>query len=361
MSFGFYIHIPFTQPAPREALRYVKALRDEVDLLADLYAEKGPIDTLYFGGGTPSVLTLAQVQQVLERIYDRFELSEEAEQTFELQPADADPDYLSGLFSMGLNRLSVGVESFFEDDLRMLQTRHDAETAAAVIPMIREAGFENLSVDLCFGFEAQPVEYWGANLERVAGLEIPNVYVHEPDAEPTDTEQTLERREQALQLAIDVLTTRGYEHYEISHFARPGFRSNHTSKYWRHDEVIGAGAGAFGFVWQSGTTAQRWMNVAEPSRYAALLAQHRPPVDDRRVLQLDDLANEYILFRLRTGDGLDLDLLETRYGVDLLTDKVENLAWLEQEGLIHAIRNSRIRLTPKGLLVADNVTNRLLT
>src|SRR5690606_7084564 len=151
----------------------------------------------------------------------------------------------------------------------------------------------------------------------------------------------------------------GYAHYEISSFARPGFEAVHNARYWEHANYLGFGPSAHSFWWK-GLPAYRWANERNLNRYEALLGGRQLPLAGKEALTLDQLANEYILLRLRTSDGIDLDRLDRRYGADLLDEKVDELAWLEGEGLIEPVRNRRVRLTDKGKLLCDAVTARLL-
>ena len=380
---GIYLHIPFcTQrctycdfyfvTTQKSHTSFVQALTMEIEHYALDYGHE-PIETIYFGGGTPSRLHLHEIQLILQTLHDHFDTSDVREVTLEMNPEDADLDYLRGLRSLGIDRLSVGIQSFFDDDLRFMNRSHTDRQADAVIPLVRRAGFENFTVDLIFGLPHQPPEYWAANLEKVVHLETPHLSTYSLTIEERTplykqvqrglvvpaTEETLASR---YQFTMEYLRTHGYEHYEISNFARPGFRALHNQLYWNHTNYLGFGPSAHSFWWKSlpSPVAVRWGNVRNLKRYEALVRQRQTPLEFRELLSYDMLTDEQIMLSLRTADGLDLDLLESKYGADLLFEKIDELASLEAEGYIEPIRNSRVRLTDQGKLLCDAVTSKLL-
>ncbi len=381
---GIYLHIPFCSQrciycdfyfvtTVKSHTSFVQALIAEIEFYADRYGKQEPVDTIYFGGGTPSQLNEDEIARILEAIYRGFDTSRVKETTFEMNPEDVDVDYLRGLRALGIDRLSVGIQSFFQDDLTFMNRSHTAEQAEAIVPLVREAGFENFTVDLIFGLPNQPEEYWAANLQKAIRLEVPHLSTYSLTIEertvlhnqvqrglvvPLDDDTMASR----FQFTMDYLRENGYEHYEVSNFARPGFRSVHNASYWEHKNYLGFGPSAHSF-WRGSLRspgALRWANVRNLRQYEALIAQRQLPLDMRDRLSFDTLANEYIMLRLRTRDGLDLQRLEAEYGVDLLFEKVDELAWLESEGYIEPVRNDTIRLTDRGVLLCDAVTARLM-
>jgi oxygen-independent coproporphyrinogen-3 oxidase len=378
---GLYLHIPFcTQrcsycdfyfvTTQRTHAAYVTALCAEVEHYAHTHGGQEPVETIYFGGGTPSLLHTDEVWRILQTIHDGFDTGGVREVTFELNPEDPDLDYLRALRSFGVDRLSIGIQSFFAGDLRFMNRSHSVEDAEAIVPLARRAGFENFSVDLIFGLPDQPMEYWAANLQKAAQLEVPHLSTYALTVEertplhkqierglviPADDDTMTDR----YRFTMDYLREHGYEHYEVSSFARPGARALHNHNYWNHSNYLGFGPSAHSFWWK-GLPAHRWANVRNIKQYEAFLSQRQVPLEGRDALGLDTLANEYIMLGLRTRDGLDLDRLEQRYGADLLLEKVEELAWLESKGYIEPIRNSLVRLTDPGFCVIDTITSNLL-
>ena len=349
---------------------FVEALCNEIRLRAQTYAPLESVETIYFGGGTPSLLNPEDLGRIIETLNDEFDCSSVQETTIEVNPEDVSDAYLSSIRAHGIDRLSIGIQSFFEDDLRFMNRVHDSQRARDVVATARKAGFDNFSIDLIFGLPEQPPEYWSANLEIACSLDVPHISTYGLTIEEgTPLSNRVERgvvepmedgdMSDQFQFTMQYLREKGFEHYEISSFAREGYRAVHNHRYWNHDNYLGFGPSAHSFWW-SGLPARRWANVRNLKRYEALLRQHVAPVDESEELNMDSLADEYVMLRLRTADGLNLDELESRYGVDLLVDRVDELAELETSGFIRPIRNHRIRLTDLGKTVCDTVTARLL-
>jgi oxygen-independent coproporphyrinogen III oxidase len=380
---GIYLHIPFCSQrciycdfyfvtTAKTHAPFVEAMCREIEHYGHEYGRKEPVRTIYFGGGTPSLLTPDEIFRILDALHQHFDTSQVVETTLELNPEDVDLEYLRALRTMGIDRLSIGIQSFFEDDLRFLTRSHSAGQAAAIVPMAREAGFENLSIDLIFGLPEQPFEYWGANLERAVSLEVPHIsaygltveertVLHKQVARGIVTPAPDEDMTERYLFTMEYLGARGYEGYEVSSYAREGFRSRHNHAYWHHENYIGLGPSAHSFWWppMPAPEAHRWANVRNLKQYEALLTQRHLPIESREALPLEDLASEYVMLRLRTSDGVDLTELAARYGLDLLDESGETIAWLAEQGYITR-RRDRLQLTPTGRTLCDTITRRLL-
>ena len=378
---GLYLHIPFCAQrctycdfyfvtTAKSYTPFVQALLAEITHYGHTHGRREPVDTIYFGGGTPSLLPADDLGRILDALHANFDTANLRETTLELNPGDVTEADLRDLRTLGIDRLSIGIQSFFEPDLRWMNRSHSAEEAEAIIPMAQAAGFENFTVDLIFGLPDQPFEYWGANLEKAVRLGVPHLSTYSLTVEP----RTVLAKQVALgkvhapdedvqaeryRFTMDYLRSRGYEHYEVSSFAMPGFRAVHNSAYWTHANYIGFGPSAHSLWWKTGSIAERWANVRNLRQYEALLAQRELPLDGRELLGLDELADEYVLLRLRTADGLDLHTLEFRYGVDLLDEKADEIAALEADGLLR-VADGAVRLTDEGFLLCDSITARLL-
>ena len=231
--------------------------------LAHYAAEYGPcepVETIYFGGGTPSLLSAAALGDVLNAVHRAFPTADVRETTLEMNPEEADPDYLRALRSLGFDRLSIGVQSFYEADLTFLNRSHTPEQAVQAIERAQQAGFDNMSVDLIFGIPDQPDEYWCANVQKLSRLGVPHLSTYGLTIEertplrkmvmqgrvtPAPDEEYADR----FLFAMDFLRGEGYEHYEISSFALPGRRSRHNEAYWRHANYLGFGPSAHSFWW----------------------------------------------------------------------------------------------------------------
>lgn len=378
---GLYLHIPFcTQrcvycdfyftTTRRSHASFVNALCEEIEYYASEYAGREQIKTIYFGGGTPSLLELDDLARILQTIHASFDTQQVRETTLEMNPDDADPEYLDGLRSIGFNRLSIGIQSFFASDLEFMNRSHTPDQAEASLERAVEAGFDNVSADLIFGIPDQPEEYWFANVQKLIRLGIPHVSTYSLTVEErTPLHNMVERGlvqpvpdeelESRYRFTMDFLREHGYEHYEVSSFSKPGSRSQHNQIYWNHSNYLGFGPSAHSFWWL-GLPAERWFNVANLKRYEALLQQHNVPLGGKEPMSIDMLANEYILLRLRTSDGVDLDHLASRYGVDLVYEKESDLAEMEDEGYLASTDDRHVRLTDAGKLLCDAITSRLL-
>ena len=380
---GLYLHIPFCAQrcvycdfyfttTRRDFSSFVEALCAELRAYAETCAADAPLETVYFGGGTPSLLSPAEMERILRTVRTYFDAGGVQETTLELNPGDVDLDYLRTLRALGIDRLSIGVQSFYAADLQWMNRSHTAEEAAAIIPLARKADFDNFSVDLIFGLPEQPDEYWKANLEKVARFEVPHLSTYGLTLEEKTpffnqverglvqpaSEEVMEAR---FRHTMDYLRARGYEHYEISSFAQPGRRARHNQKYWQHDTVLAAGPSAHAFRWTGDEErpAMRWSNVAHLRRYEELLRQRRLPLAEREPLALPALADEYVMLRLRTADGLDLGRLRARYGRDLRAEQSGTLDRLAADGYLE-IDNATLCLTDRGKMVCDTVTAALL-
>lgn len=370
---GLYIHVPFRRSphvydesyainakAPDRST-YVTALQSELRADARAFAAEEAITTIYAGGGRPSLLSLNQVHSILTTVVDVFDASSFEEGTAELNPADATPRYAHGLKRMGFDRVSIPVLSFFPTDLQAIGAPHSAEEAIEALRMTRITGFENVSVDLLFGWPEQSPSDWRASLKLAVELEVPHVTLIEATESAGPVAQADTRADQ-LEFAMTFLQSEGYEQYELTHFAQPGHRSAHQETYYGHGNYLGLGPSAASFWWQNRSrtaVGRRWANVSDLQEYATLLGDGASPVAYRETLSPTALAREYVLLRLRTIEGVDLDCLRTRYGVDLIDEHESVLDKLQERGLLH-FDNRTVRLTNQGRLLADAIAQRLL-
>ena len=382
---GLYVHVPFfTQrcvycdfyftTTRRDEGSYVRALRAEAERMGQEYRATAPLRTLYLGGGTPSLLSPDALADVIQAAHDHFDTAALEEVTVEANPEDlSGPDgaaWLRAARDLGVTRLSLGVQSFFDDDLAFMNRAHDAAQAEAGAEAA-VANIGDVSVDLIFGIPDQPFEHWGANLQKAVRLGATHVSTYSLTVEertplhklvalgrvvPEGDEVLRERYEFTHRYLADA----GFEHYEVSSFARPGHRSRHNEGYWTHETMIGLGPSAHSFWRETRSRGWRWADVAHLGRWQGLLLAGESPVDWREQIGPDELADEAILLGLRRlVDGLDVDRLAMDYGIDLLTDKRAELAALESAGLVE-VSPRRVRLTLDGAAVADAVALKLV-
>ena len=328
---GIYFHVPFCKQAchycdfhfstsSKHRDDMIVALCREVALQSDYLAgHDATIETIYFGGGTPSLLSAADIDRLIGAVASRFTIRHGAEITMEANPDDLDDAYLKALRSTPVNRFSIGIQSFFEEDLRWMNRAHSAEEAQGAIKRVQDAGYTNITADLIYGYPLLTDAKWQSNIGRLVEMAVPHISAYNMTVEPRTALAAFIRKGQQVPMddtqgaaqftqLMDALTTAGFVHYEISNFARPGNEARHNSNYWRGIPYIGLGPSAHSF---DGETRQ-W-NVRNNAQYIKAIQAGRVPYE-REVLTAADQLNEYIMTSLRTMWGLDLEVVETRFG-----------------------------------------------
>jgi oxygen-independent coproporphyrinogen-3 oxidase len=367
---GLYLHIPFcsaicgycnfNRGLLDEALkrRYVEALAG--DIRARTLGDRAPADTIFFGGGTPSLLDPSEVSAILSACRESFDVDADAEVTLEANPETLTAESLSGFVDAGITRLSLGVQSFRDEELKRLGRIHSAKRAVEAFAMARSAGFSNISLDLMMWLPGQSVSQWLESVDALIALApehgslyILELYPNSPLREDmARADWSLAPDDDAAGMYLDAmerLDRAGYEQYEISNVARPGFRSRHNLKYWTDQEWLGFGCGA-----HSTSAGTRWQNVADPREYVDRISNGLSPVAGRRVLTAAEHVEEALFTGLRLADGIDLDEVRVRHGVDVPARYGRELAPYVQAGLVET-NGRRLRLTRRGMLVANEV------
>jgi oxygen-independent coproporphyrinogen-3 oxidase len=370
---GLYLHIPFCKQAchycdfhfsTSMALKshLVEALTHELALRADYLGPHPTIETIYFGGGTPSLLTAAELNLLFEALHRHFQVAADAEVTLEANPDDLTDAKLRELAASPVNRLSIGLQSFHEPHLRLMNRAHSAPESAAAVRLAQEAGFENISVDLIYGVPAPDHGIWEQDLAAAFALDVPHLSCYALTVEPDTVFGRRQRKgtfrpppdefvARQFELLLAEMPRHGYEQYEISNFCRPGRESRHNSAYWRGVPYLGLGPSAHSFNGHS-----RQYTVAHNPRYvAAVLERHEVPATVEVLTPLDR-ANEYLMTSLRTAHGCDLHYLRDTLGVDLRTTHTAYLRELQATGLASLSASHVLRLTDKGKLLADHIT-----
>ena len=365
---GIYIHIPFCKSrcvycgfysTTLLAMRreYVKAVCREAELRRGYIS--GPFTSVYVGGGTPSVLGADVLAGLLSYIYKVFDIDRQAEVTVECNPDDVTPDFAHAIARTPVNRVSMGVQTFSDARLRFLRRRHGSADIPMAVDNLRRAGISNISIDLMFGFPGETIAEWRDDISRAVGLGVEHISAYSlMYEEGTLLYAMLEKGsvseiDDELSLAmydelVDRLTASGYEHYEISNFARPGFRSRHNSSYWRQEPYIGLGAAAHSFDLRS----RQW-NVADIARYVDGISQGRVPME-REELDARTTFNDIITTALRTREGISLDALALRLGSAYLDALLNGASHYITDGLL-AVTDGRLHLTRRGIYVSDMV------
>src|ERR1700730_11894373 len=379
---GIYVQVPFCQTkctycnfhtgvvSSARFAPYVSAVCTEIEKHRDFYANTGVelpssfrdavADTVYFGGGTPSLLDPVHLQRMLGAIREKF-VSASPEVTLEADPETVEAVKAASWVRAGINRVSFGFQSFSDDELKATGRMHRRADVYRAAPILRSAGIGNVSFDFIAGLPGQTRESWRQSLEELAGLapEHVSVYVLEVDegsrlgaevlrggarygatALPTDDAMA-----EFYETACEFLATAGYRHYEISNWAKPGFESRHNLKYWRREPYLGFGAGAHSF---SGT--ERWANAHDAADYVAAIGRGKLPIEQHEVLTPESALEEELFLGLRQLDGIDLGRIERQYGVAVAS----RFDRLKSAGLVEAA-GSLVRLAPQKLSISNEV------
>ena len=366
---GIYIHIPFCRQACLYCnFHFSTSLRLKNDLinallkeitLCTVYNNDKSVETIYFGGGTPSLLQAETLNSILDALNQKFYIVADAEITLEANPDDISAPQLAAWKSMGINRLSIGVQSFFEEDLKWMNRAHTAEQSFNSIMLAQQAGFNNLTIDLIYGSPGLSDEKWQQNVKRAVDFKIPHLSCYALTVEPktalhsliaknkmqdTDPEQ---QARQFMQL-MSWLEDAGYEHYEISNFSIPGKRSRHNTSYWLGKPYYGFGPSAHSV---NGADTRSW-NIANNALYVQSLSENIIPAEKEYLTKVQRL-NEYIMTSLRTCEGIDLGYIQNIFGEQSVQRIRSSAQPYFNEKMI--IENNALKLTQSGKLFADGI------
>ncbi|MGB7573571.1 MAG: radical SAM family heme chaperone HemW [Thermodesulfobacteriota bacterium] len=366
---GLYIHIPFcfskchycdfySLTSISAVPDYLKALFKEMEM----YRKKfNPFDTVYIGGGTPSLLSSQQLKDILTSIQKNFDFTSDPETTIEANPADLDRSLLESMRDMGVNRINIGIQSFEDGVLDFLSRRHSARQAISAIQASRKAGFENIGLDLIYGVPGQNINSWLTTLNQAVAFSPEHLSCYQLTlAAKTPLGIRYQAGEflmpgEELQYEFFVRTSEflkdaGYIHYEVSNFARgTKYASRHNQKYWDHSPYLGLGPSAHSF-----RDNRRWWNHRSLEQYITEINAGILPVEETEILTTEQLRLEAFYLGLRTKKGVSLRDFKTRYQYDLFAEKREILNKLQEEGFI-SIRDGCIYPTQAGLAVADSL------
>jgi len=369
---GIYIHIPFCKQACHycdfhfsTSLKYkdelIQALIREIKLQKNYLAGE-TVETVYFGGGTPSVLNAAEIDLLLNTVTNLHSVSANAEITLEANPDDLGKEKLQSLRQTSINRLSIGIQSFFDEDLLWMNRVHHANEAESSVKRAQDTGFENITADLIYGYPLLTDQKWKVNLDKIFELDIPHVSSYSMTVEPrtalasfikTKKQPPMDEQQSAEQfiLLMDAMQAQGFEHYEISNFCKPGNYSRHNSNYWKGVKYLGIGPSAHSY----NTETRQW-NVANNAKYIAALEKSEIPAETETLSETNRL-NEYIMTSLRTMWGLDLTNLE-KIAAGSTTELSKSLPeFFEKQWLTQ--REDTLFLTQTGKLYADHIASSL--
>ncbi|MCL8536794.1 radical SAM family heme chaperone HemW [Chryseobacterium gallinarum] len=369
-----YIHIPFCKQKcsycnfhfstslnfKDEMLRAMKA---EIQLRKDELHNK-TLKSLYFGGGTPSILSVDEISALVDEVLRYFSFEKDIEITLEANPDDLDKHFLKQLAATPVNRLSIGTQSFFEADLKLMNRAHNASEAESSIKRAQDSGFENLSIDLIYGSPTSNLEIWKENLRKTIDLEVPHISSYALTVEPkTALENWIskgkvmspkeEEQNREFYYLSDFLKEHGFEHYEVSNFAKPGFYSKHNSAYWKYQEYLGIGPSAHSY---NGFDVRSW-NVANNQQYIKKLSD-KILAKEEEFLSQEDQFNEMIMIGLRTMWGVDLSHVKNKFPDKLQEHFQTEIKSKIEEGLL-VIENDHLKIPEKHWFMADGIASDL--
>ena len=339
----------------------VNAICSELELRKSEILE--PVETIYFGGGTPSLLDLNEINQIFESIFKNYSVISNPEVTLEANPDDLTLDKIKELKSTPINRFSIGIQSFFDEDLRLMNRAHNANEAIFSVKTAQDFGFENITIDLIYGSPSTTDEIWRKNLEIALELKIPHISSYALTVEPKTIldhqvqskkipEIDEEKQARQFQILVDTLTANDFIHYEISNFGKEGFLSQHNSNYWKGKTYLGIGPSAHSYDGKN-----RSWNIPNNSVYLKEIAQNRLP-NEVEVLNENDRFNELVMIRLRMKEGLNLEEIKSKFPQEFYEDFLSEIRiHLDNETI--DFEEGNFRLTEKGKFLADGIASSL--
>lgn len=369
---GIYIHIPFCKQACHYCdFHFSTSLKKKDELIQALAKElilrkeelkDEPVETIYFGGGTPSLLSMNELSFVLDTVYENYSVVDHPEITLEANPDDITEKLIVAWSQSPINRLSIGIQSFLEADLKLMNRAHSSDEAKRCLE-IATTYFENITIDLIYGVPGMSLENWNANLQTAINFGVPHIssyaltveprtalasMISKGDIAPVDDDMAETHYKHLLKTAIQS----GYEHYETSNFAKPGFISKHNSSYWKGKTYIGIGPSAHSF-----SKDRRSWNVSNNSLYIKGIENNELP-SIYEILGIQERYNEYIMTGLRTIWGISLSFIATEFGQDYKTYVLNQSQKYISQGLMQ-FKNDQLIITPEGEFLADGIASAL--
>ena len=370
---GLYIHIPFCRKACRYCdFHFTVSLNLKEEILRAIASEivqrsesskNDPVSTVYFGGGTPSVLEIIELENLLRLIYSVYSVKDGAEITLEANPDDLTPEYLKNLRALGINRLSIGIQSFYDDDLTLMRRSHSAYQGITALENAVKAGFSNISGDLIYGLPGMTEARLEENLRRMTEYSIPHISAYHLTYEPGTVFDhwrkkgrlmPLDEEESISQFLLlrKMLLRNGYDHYEISNYAKPGYISIHNSNYWKQLPYIGVGPSAHSYTRNS----RRW-NFSSNKRYMENINKGEAYYEEEE-LDTNDLFNEYIMTSFRTKWGISVPYIKQKFGDEMLSILIGGMQKYIEDNLIEQ-KDATYILTERGLFLSDYIISDL--
>lgn len=372
---AIYIHIPFCDHkciycdfysiiTTDNIQSFLSALKKEIIYYSSLYNSDRNISSVFFGGGTPSLMEPDYIAEILNCIKDNFSLNNNAEITLETNPGTVDIKKLKAFKIAGINRISIGIQSFNEDELKFLTRIHDSQTAIKTVEDAAIIGFENISIDLIFNLPNQTKEIWKRNLQTAITLPIKHLSAYSLilekgtilDKMVLDGKVTIQDEDYDADLyetTIDFLSSKGFIQYEVSNFAKPGYECLHNNAYWHYRDYLGFGPSAHSFIQN-----KRWWNFSSLKKYINEISQKNHALMNFEILSNDQQHEEYVMLALRSS-GLNLQEYNKRFSDEWLTKNYQYLENLQKENYLK-LDHSNIKLTSKGYAVCDEILKNIL-
>ncbi len=375
MPLSLYIHIPFCLKRciycdfvsgihdPQKEDAYISAIKKEMLGIQ----EKTSFNTLYIGGGTPTALSVGSLTDLIVIIFEHFRFVKNYEATIEANPGTIDSDKLESVRSSGINRISIGIQSFNDDELKTLGRLHTAKDAEKAVVLAKETGFKNISIDLIYGIPGQDINSWKSTLEKAASLNPEHISTYELTIEQGTLlynyveagKLEMLKDESIVEIynhTIDYLGAREFMHYEISNFSKPGYQCRHNMHYWNRGEYYGVGLGAHSFI-----KGERFFNTDDLENYTGLLSENKTPVKETENITQDKALAEAVFLGLRRTDGISLKIFSETYGRNISELYKKEIKELQEAGLIEYNEvGACIRLTRKGFLLSNEVFTKLM-
>lgn len=367
---GIYIHIPFCKQActycdfhfstsNKLVDRVVTALAKEAEMRKNETTDT--IRTIYFGGGTPGILTITQLKKVLRSIHSNYQIDPDAEITLETNPDDVSNEKAEGWAHLGINRLSIGIQSFFDHHLTWMNRAHNAVEAEACVKTALDVGIDNMTIDLIYGVPKMTVYEWTENLNKAVDLGVNHISAYCLTVEPDTAlghrvrkgkEKPIDEEAAAMhfEYMVDFLASKGFRQYEVSNFAKRGFESKHNSAYWAGTPYIALGPSAHGF-----DGASRYWNIANNARYCSAIESGDLPTT-KEILSREERFNEWVMTGLRTARGIDLKRSRQEFDVDFKKIYSTEIEQLIADGSAK-LEDHQLTLTKKGMFLADGIAS----
>lgn len=372
---ALYIHIPFCDHkciycdfysiiTTDNVSAFLDAIKKEIKYYSSIYSENRIFSSIFFGGGTPSYMTSEYIGEIINELKNNFNIKSDAEITLETNPGTVDKEKFILFKEAGINRISIGIQSFHEDELKFLTRIHNSETAIKTVYSTAEAGFENISIDLIFNLPGQTKEKWKENLIQAFQLPIKHISAYslilergtilnkmvlDGKVELQDDDYDAELYE----ITLDMMEKNKFIQYEVSNFAKEGYECSHNNAYWHYHDYISFGTSAHSFV-----NKKRWWNFSSLKMYIAAIEEKGNAVAGSELINENEAVNEYIMLALRSK-GLDLNEFNSLFNSNLLNEKNELIIKLKNEGFLEH-RNNILKMTKKGFPVCDEIIKEIL-